>query len=55
MNSLLSALSGQFSKSLLLSTFLPVVVFVLLGLVLVFPRLPIGFLSAIDSRRFNNI
>lgn len=40
MNSLLSALSGGFSKSLLLSTLLPVVVFVLLALVLVFPHVP---------------
>jgi hypothetical protein len=40
MNSLLSALSGGFSKSLLLSTLLPVVVFVLLALVLVLPQIP---------------
>jgi uncharacterized repeat protein (TIGR01451 family) len=40
MNSLLAALSGQFSKSLLLSTLLPVVVFVLLALVLVVPDIP---------------
>src|SRR5258706_9103518 len=40
MNSLLSALSGGFSKSLLLSTLLPVVVFVLLALVLVLPHVP---------------
>jgi hypothetical protein len=39
-NSLLSALSGGFSKSLLLSTLLPVVVFVLLALVLVLPQIP---------------
>jgi hypothetical protein len=40
MNSLLSTLSGQFGKSLLLSTLLPVVVFVLLALVLVVPHVP---------------
>ncbi|HEX9945044.1 MAG TPA: hypothetical protein VGG03_23795 [Thermoanaerobaculia bacterium] len=40
MTGLLSALSGQFSKSLLLSTLLPVVVFVLLVLVLVMPQIP---------------
>ncbi|HSS77986.1 MAG TPA: hypothetical protein VLV54_14745 [Thermoanaerobaculia bacterium] len=40
MTSLLSALSGGFSKSLLLSTLLPVVVFVLLALVLVLPHVP---------------
>jgi hypothetical protein len=40
MNSFLSALSGGFSKSLLLSTLLPVVVFVLLSLVLVLPHVP---------------
>ncbi len=40
MNSILSALSGGFSKSLILSTLLPVVVFVLLALVLVFPHIP---------------
>lgn len=40
MNSLLSTLSGGFSKSLLLSTLLPVVVFVLLALVLVLPHIP---------------
>jgi len=40
MNSLLSALSGGFNKSLLLSTLLPVVVFVLLALVLVLPQVP---------------
>lgn len=40
MNSLLSTLSGQFGKTLLLSTLLPVVVFVLLALVLVGPHVP---------------
>jgi len=40
MNNLLSALSGGFNKSLLLSTLLPVVVFVLLALVLVLPQVP---------------
>ena len=40
MTNLLSAISGQFSKSLLLSTLLPVVVFVLLALVLVVPHVP---------------
>ena len=40
MNSILSALSGGFSKSLLLGTLLPVVIFVLLVLVLVLPYVP---------------
>jgi len=39
-NSILSTLSGQFGKTLLLSTLLPVVVFVLLALVLVVPHVP---------------
>lgn len=40
MNSLLSAISGQFNKSLLLSTMLPVVVFLLLAWVLLLPLIP---------------
>jgi hypothetical protein len=40
MNNLLSAISGQFSKTLLLSTMLPVVVFVLLTWALVIPLVP---------------
>lgn len=40
MNNLLSAISGQFSKSLLLSAMLPVVVFLLLAWVLVVPLIP---------------
>lgn len=40
MTNLLSAISGQFSKTLLLSTLLPVTVFVLLALVLVLPWVP---------------
>lgn len=40
MNNLLSAISGQFSKSLLLSVMLPVVVFLLLAWVLVVPLIP---------------
>jgi hypothetical protein len=40
MNNLLSAISGQFSKSLLLSTMLPVVVFLVLAWVLVVPLIP---------------
>jgi len=53
MNSLLSALSGGFSKSLLLSTLLPVVVFVLLALVLVFPHVPgtVAFVQGLDLER----
>jgi riboflavin transporter FmnP len=37
MTSLLSSVSGQFTKSLLLGTFLPVVVFVVLGLAIGLP------------------
>src|ERR1700722_4584163 len=40
MTSLLSSLSGEFTKSLLLGTFLPVVVFVVLGLAIGLPLLP---------------
>lgn len=40
MTSLISSLSGQLSRALLLSTLLPVVVFVLLTLVLVLPQVP---------------
>lgn len=40
MTNLISAISGQFSRSLLLSTLLPVTVFVLLVLVLVWPQMP---------------
>lgn len=40
MNNLLSAISGQFSKSLLLSVMLPVIVFLLLAWVLVVPLIP---------------
>jgi Domain of unknown function DUF11 len=40
MNSILSAISGNFSKSLILSTFLPTVLFVILNLVLTVPLLP---------------
>lgn len=40
MNNLLSAISGQFSKALLLSTMLPVVVFALLTWALVIPWVP---------------
>lgn len=40
MNNLLSAISGQFSKSLLLSAMLPVVVFLLLAWILVVPLIP---------------
>jgi hypothetical protein len=40
--SIFSAISGQFSKSLILGTFLPVVVFLVLGLLLVPPLLPSG-------------
>jgi hypothetical protein len=40
MTSLLSSISGQFTKSLLLGTFLPVVVFVILGLATGLPLLP---------------
>lgn len=54
MTSILSAISGHFSKSLILGTFLPVVVFVILGLVFVAPLLPpdlaaLGRLRAIDN------
>src|SRR5262245_38106723 len=54
MNSLLSALSGQLSKTLLLSTLLPVVVFVLLALALVFPQVPptveaVGWVKGLSS------
>lgn len=40
MSSILSAISGQFSKSLILGTFLPVVVFIILGMIFVVPLLP---------------
>ena len=40
MTSLLSSVSGQFTKSLILGTFLPVVVFVVLGLAFGLPLLP---------------
>src|SRR5665213_1124290 len=40
MTSLLSSVSGQFTKSLILGTFLPVAVFVVLGLAFGLPLLP---------------
>lgn len=40
MTSILSAISGQFSKSLILGTFMPVVIFVILNLLFVAPLLP---------------
>jgi len=40
MTSLLSAISGNFSRSLVLGTFFPVALFVLLGVLLVVPLLP---------------
>lgn len=43
MTSLLTSLSGQFSRALMLNTLLPVVVFVLLALVLVVPHVPATF------------
>jgi hypothetical protein len=54
MTSLLSSLSGQFSRALLLSTLLPVVVFVLLALVLVVPHIPatvpvLHWMESLDS------
>src|ERR1017187_8826566 len=42
MSSLLSAISGQFGKSLLLGTFFPVVIFVVLFYLLVLPLFPMG-------------
>ena len=42
MNSLLSAISGKFSQSLVLGTFLPVVLFLIIGLLTVQPLLPHG-------------
>jgi len=38
--SILSSISGYFSKSLILGTFLPVVIFTVLGLLLLVPHLP---------------
>jgi len=54
MNNLLSAISGQFSKALLLSTMLPVVVFVLLTWALVIPWVPrsvvwLAWISGLDN------
>jgi hypothetical protein len=40
MTSIISAISGQFSKALVLGTFLPVVVFVILSMVFVLPLFP---------------
>jgi len=40
MTSIISAISGQFSKSLILGTFLPVVVFVILSLIFAVPLFP---------------
>lgn len=40
MTSILSSISGYFSKSLILGTFLPVVIFTVLGLLLLVPHLP---------------
>jgi hypothetical protein len=42
MNSVLSLVSGQFSKSLILGAFFPVVLFLVLGVVAVAPLLPSG-------------
>lgn len=55
MNNILSAISGQFSKSLLLSTLLPVVVFVLLAWALVVPLIPhsvawLGWIDRLDAQ-----
>jgi uncharacterized repeat protein (TIGR01451 family) len=55
MTNILSAISGQFSKSLLLGTFLPVVVFVILGLLFVAPLVPTDWpllspLAALDPQ-----
>lgn len=54
MTNLISAISGQFSRSVLLSTLLPVTVFVLLVLVLVWPQLPgsaavVGWAHGLDT------
>jgi len=40
MTSILSSISGQFSKSLILGTLLPVVLFLILGMVFVIPLFP---------------
>jgi hypothetical protein len=40
MTSILSAISGQFSKSIILGTFLPVALFVILGVIFLVPLLP---------------
>jgi hypothetical protein len=55
MNSLLSAISGQFSKSLVLGTFLPAVLFVTIGALLLAPLTPHGYqllsqLKAVDTQ-----
>jgi hypothetical protein len=42
MNSILSVISGQFTKTLILSTFFPVVLFLALGILTVEPLLPDG-------------
>lgn len=44
MSSILSAISGHFSKSLILGTVLPVAVFVILSLIFVAPLLPVDWL-----------
>ncbi|HXQ71002.1 MAG TPA: hypothetical protein VN844_10970 [Pyrinomonadaceae bacterium] len=43
MTSVLSSISGYFSKSLILGTFLPVVIFIVLALLLLVPYLPPSF------------
>jgi hypothetical protein len=55
MTSILSSISGQFSKSLILGTLLPVVLFLILGMIFVIPLFPYDWqflrqLIALDSQ-----
>lgn len=56
MTSILSSISGYFSRSLILGTFLPVTIFVVLSLLFFVPSLPVGlnlseFLAGLDTAK----
>ena len=53
MTSILSSISGYFSKSLILGTFLPVVIFIVLSLVLLVPHFPPGIAITLPLEALN--
>lgn len=55
MTNVLSTLSQHFGKSLILGTFLPTMVFVILGIIIIEPLLPSNLALITRAKRFENI